>query len=693
MKKSIAFLINLTIIFCKVSAKLYPAYERATSSDLSLPNEWSSVRDCPVRYYEQGHSGIVAPVAGQDAYEREFAHMAAIGWTDENGQIEWNCGGSLISENYILTAGHCLSFKGKAPDVARMGDLNLQSDADDKYAQQISIEKVIPHPLYKARFRYNDIALLKLSEPIKKNADKIMTCSDTDNIFQIQQLTFHPNFVSSGVDNDVSLIELKNEVTFSDDVRPACFYSRDEIPDHVELGLLGLGYRQSLSIFSSFANNENPSKELVISRSSPINNTFCSKFYELDGIQLNEERQVCYGNIDYYLIPDACHIALGAPLIREFWTTDRYHSFIVGLPMHGNDCGFGFPVIATKISHYIDWIDSVIFKNTPQNSCILPNGVKSTCQRASACPHLVQQIKEGKSKLMDYICRFDDNRDPLVCCPDIKTTNQKYDFASCPQKNLQLRRRWNENKELNQLDDEYAHLALIGYEATQEWHCRGNLITDKHVLSSSECVNSDSNYDAVALGNVEKILFRIQKTMTNENFLSLITLDSSVSFSKNIIPICIWLDKDRIPFTRNSIVSKVNEPLFAESVRPHPSLECQGYSNSIKTVEKSCISFFRESICTSPGTGIQAMKNESGIIVPYLVGQLYDVNKINCPNDDDDELKTPDVARMGDLNLQSDADDKYAQQISIEKVIPHPLYKARFRYNDIALLKLSEPIK
>uniref|UniRef100_A0A336MYP3 CSON009919 protein n=1 Tax=Culicoides sonorensis TaxID=179676 RepID=A0A336MYP3_CULSO len=167
MKKSIAFLINLTIIFYKVSAKLYPAYERATSSDLSLPNEWSSVRDCPVRYYEQGHSGIVAPVAGQDAYEREFAHMAAIGWTDENGQIEWNCGGSLISENYILTAGHCLSFKGKAPDVVRMGDLNLQSDADNQFAQQISIEKVIPHPLYKARFRYNDIALLKLSESIK----------------------------------------------------------------------------------------------------------------------------------------------------------------------------------------------------------------------------------------------------------------------------------------------------------------------------------------------------------------------------------------------------------------------------------------------------------------------------------------------------------------------------------------------
>uniref|UniRef100_A0A336N0F4 CSON009918 protein n=1 Tax=Culicoides sonorensis TaxID=179676 RepID=A0A336N0F4_CULSO len=506
-------------------------------------------------------------------------YLVKVGWSQGNN-VDWRCNGALITEKFVLTSASCLKLNGKNPD-------------------------------------------------------KIMTSGDSDNIFQAHQITFHPNFVSSGVDNDISLIELKNEVTFSDDVRPACFYSRDEIPNHVELGLLGLGYRQSLSIFSSLAYNENPSKELVISRSSPMNNTFCSKFYELDGIQLNEERQVCYGNIDYYLIPDACQIALGAPLAREFWTSDRYHSFIVGLPMHGNDCGFGFPAIATKISHYIDWIDSVIFKNTPQNSCILPNGVKSSCKRASECPHLVQQIKEGKSKLMDYICRFDDNRDPLVCCPKI---NQKYDFESCPQKNLQLRRRWNEIEQQNQIDDEYAHLALIGYEATKEWHCRGNLITDKHVLSSSECVNSDSKYDAVALGNVEKILYRIINVVTNDNLLSLITLDSSVSVSKNIIPICLWLDKDRIPFIRNSIVSKVNEPLFAESVRPHPSSECQGYSNSIKNNEKSCISFFRDSICTSPGTGIQAMKNESGLIVPYLVGQLYDVNKINCPNDDDDEL-------------------------------------------------------
>lgn len=102
-----------------------------------------------------------------------------------------------------------------------------------------------------------------------------------------------------------------------------------------------------------------------------------------------------------------------------------------------------------------------------------------------------------------------------------------YIFLDCPILYRQYRRQavspWEGTNQ-----DEFAHLALIGYLQTKEWICRGNLISDKHVLTSYECVSKDSNYDGVALGNVNNILYGISKIVTNEKSLSLITLDKTV---------------------------------------------------------------------------------------------------------------------------------------------------------------------
>lgn len=132
-------------------------------------------------------------------------------------------------------------------------------------------------------------------------------------------------------------------------------------------------------------------------------------------------------------MPDTCHLAPGAPLEREIYATHNYHSYILGLPTIGNDCGFGYPAIASRVSYYIDWIDSVIFpgkEKVVSEGCLLPKGGTSTCKRASECSHLVQDVKQGKSKLADYICQFNDARDPLVCCPKRNINSNQYDFES-----------------------------------------------------------------------------------------------------------------------------------------------------------------------------------------------------------------------------------------------------------------------
>lgn len=53
------------------------------------------------------HKAVPLIIGGENATAGEFPHMALLGY-NVDGQVNWECGGSLISEKFVLTAGHCL---------------------------------------------------------------------------------------------------------------------------------------------------------------------------------------------------------------------------------------------------------------------------------------------------------------------------------------------------------------------------------------------------------------------------------------------------------------------------------------------------------------------------------------------------------------------------------------------------------
>jgi hypothetical protein len=97
------------------------------------------------------------------AEARPHSHPWQVKVVTTNGRSVGNCGGSLINNQWVLTAAHCLS-NDKSKMSVQLGAHDYTRLEEGKVS--VAVERMVGHADYDERRIVNDIALLKLAHPV-----------------------------------------------------------------------------------------------------------------------------------------------------------------------------------------------------------------------------------------------------------------------------------------------------------------------------------------------------------------------------------------------------------------------------------------------------------------------------------------------------------------------------------------------
>ncbi|XP_053693703.1 phenoloxidase-activating factor 3-like [Sabethes cyaneus] len=242
---------------------------------------------------------------GKIAQVYEYPWMVLL----EDSKNDFVCGGTLISQRYVLTAAHCL--KSAKIISVRVGELDLTSPID----------------------------CLIIEEE--------MECAPPPQDIKVVNITRHPLHSERGKKNDIALLRLERPVEFSNSVKPICLPNgtpEDRMINPAFFIVSGWGLTENGTSFDV----------LRYARVPPVSLDTCATSVRQLSVALRlDQSQICAGGVDAV---DNCAGDSGGPLQYVSNRTTRFYQ--LGVVSYGlRSCGIqSQPGVYTNVLYYLNWI-------------------------------------------------------------------------------------------------------------------------------------------------------------------------------------------------------------------------------------------------------------------------------------------------------------------------------------------------
>merc|ERR1711879_406050 len=210
-------------------------------------------------------------------------------------------------------------------------------------------------------------------------------------VIKVKKITLHPDYNSKKVDNDIAVLELAEDLTFTDKIKPACLPS-SETKDYSGSASTISGWGGTIGYGRNEQQPQQPKqctlKETIvklIASSDPM----CSK---LPGLATSSKIKLCAFAKD----TDTCQGDSGGPLT----VPENGKYTLVGVVSYGWGCASSTPGIYARVQGFLPWIKNLISSGECSGSTSGSSGGATTT--ATAKPTTAKPTTTASSNGYDY---------------------------------------------------------------------------------------------------------------------------------------------------------------------------------------------------------------------------------------------------------------------------------------------------